>query len=370
MARPPQSSKPLSFHPLLKLAIEPEQPVYRQITEGLRNLIVSKALPPGMRLPTIKVLAKEWNTNYFTAQNGIVPLINEGLLESRPGRGTFVALNQKIKAIGIYDGGNFWNLSDGVFYQSLSVALCKELEERGIEVKLFIDSRPPRQQTTPFKPLREAIENRSVNGVITLTLGESNYAWVEKLSLPYSVLSSHGHAHCVSLDIRHFIKSSLQRMSARGCRNVGMITASSRNEPLEDYFISYAKTLGLSTSDAWISTIPQSMRNSEEFGYEAFKRMWNQSQRPDGLLVYPDNIGRGVMTTVLTENVRVPDELCLVMHRVEETPFFSPLAVDWQLVSTTKTAKALIDLVQRQVEGMPFKAVQLKTELKPACVVS
>ena len=318
------------------------------------------------RTDSLQVLADVWKTNYFTAQNGLAPLINEGLLESRPGRGTFVAENPlRLKTVGIYYGGEFWANASGAFYQALYLAIEKELEDRGMGARLFIDSRHFSKQTTPFKPLQDAIKNRAMNAVIALALNPENCQWVETLPLPFSVLSTRGHARCVSMDIPHLAKSSLKRMAGRGCRRVGLITAASSTAPLDEIFLEFAQAMGLRTSPAWVRCMPQGTENCEEFGFEKFKEIWEQPERPDGLLVYPDNIGRGVMSGALSKGVRVPQELCLVMHRVEQTPFYSPLAVDWQLFSTVKTARALIDLVQQQAEGSPFKQVLLKTVLKP-----
>jgi len=355
------------FPSVLKFKIDSETPAYRQITTTLRDLITSHALPAGLRLPTLKSLAKAWNTNYFTAQTGVSPLINEGLLESSPGRGTFVAGNAKrIKAIGVYYGGNFWTQTDGAFYQALYVALCKELAEREIDVRLFIDSRPDTAQSVPFKPLQEAIKNSAVNAVIGLALNSDNCTWMENLELPFCVFSSRGHARSVCVDIRHLVQASLKRLAAEGCRKVGLITVDSATENIDKHFLKYAGQLGLTVSKAWIRLMPRGTAPREEFGFEQFKEVWSQQDRPDGILVYPDTIGRGVMTMVLGKGVRVPEDLRLVMHRVEETPFYCPLPVDWQLLSTLTTAKVLIDHVQAQIAGNAPKRVQIKTAWKSA----
>ena len=65
-------------------------PLYKQIADGLRKLIVSKEVEPGERLPTSAELAADLDLSVMTVDAGIKILADEGLLIRRPRRGTFV----------------------------------------------------------------------------------------------------------------------------------------------------------------------------------------------------------------------------------------------------------------------------------------
>ena len=65
-------------------------PMYRQIAEDLREQIESGRLQPGQQLPTELVLREEHGASRNTVRDAIKWLMNLGLVETRPGQGTFV----------------------------------------------------------------------------------------------------------------------------------------------------------------------------------------------------------------------------------------------------------------------------------------
>ena len=69
-------------------------PLYRQIAEDLREQIESGRLRPGVQLWTELELREQYRASRNTVRDAIKWLINLGLVETKPGRGTFVV--QKI----------------------------------------------------------------------------------------------------------------------------------------------------------------------------------------------------------------------------------------------------------------------------------
>ena len=67
-----------------------DQPLYRQLYDGVRRMILSKQLKPGMRLPSIRVLVRELSISRNTVLNAFEQLIAEGYLEAKHGSGTYV----------------------------------------------------------------------------------------------------------------------------------------------------------------------------------------------------------------------------------------------------------------------------------------
>ena len=65
-------------------------PKYQQIADRLRAQIASGALEPGERLPSEPDLATEYDASRNTVRLAIALLINQGLVVSRQGLGTFV----------------------------------------------------------------------------------------------------------------------------------------------------------------------------------------------------------------------------------------------------------------------------------------
>jgi GntR family transcriptional regulator len=65
-------------------------PMYRQIAEDLRAQIESGALAPGSQLPTELELRERYEASRNTVRDAVKWLMNLGLVETRPGQGTFV----------------------------------------------------------------------------------------------------------------------------------------------------------------------------------------------------------------------------------------------------------------------------------------
>jgi GntR family transcriptional regulator of abcA and norABC len=68
----------------------PETPS-EQITAIVRGRITSGEYPPGTRTPSTTTLAQEFGVAPRTVRKALAPLIADGLIETRPGWGTFVA---------------------------------------------------------------------------------------------------------------------------------------------------------------------------------------------------------------------------------------------------------------------------------------
>jgi len=67
-----------------------QQPMYQQIAEDLRAQIESGTLAPGAQLPTELELRDRYSSSRNTIRDAIKRLTSQGLVETRPGQGTFV----------------------------------------------------------------------------------------------------------------------------------------------------------------------------------------------------------------------------------------------------------------------------------------
>lgn len=76
----------------LRLSVDRESdtPVYQQLRNQIRALILEGELPPGCRLPSERDLARDLGLNRGTVVNAYRELAADGLLEGQVGRGTIV----------------------------------------------------------------------------------------------------------------------------------------------------------------------------------------------------------------------------------------------------------------------------------------
>ncbi len=77
----------------LALALDDSQavPLYRQLYEGLQQMILSGQLVPGQRLPSSRTLARQLNVSRNTVAQAYGELQAEGYLSGRHGSGTYVS---------------------------------------------------------------------------------------------------------------------------------------------------------------------------------------------------------------------------------------------------------------------------------------
>ncbi|GCE47316.1 DNA-binding transcriptional MocR family regulator [Thermosporothrix hazakensis] len=78
------------LHTYIHLERSSSVPLYKQISDQIREVILSGELGEGSRLPTERALAQELNVNRTTIMNAYNELAAEGLIEGHVGRGTVV----------------------------------------------------------------------------------------------------------------------------------------------------------------------------------------------------------------------------------------------------------------------------------------
>jgi GntR family transcriptional regulator len=70
---------------------KPGLPPYEQVVYAVTKAIVTGQLNPGDKFPSVRVLSQELRINPNTAHKVVAVLVNQGLLEVKPGIGTVVA---------------------------------------------------------------------------------------------------------------------------------------------------------------------------------------------------------------------------------------------------------------------------------------
>ncbi len=76
---------------MISLNYRDARPIYEQVHDGLRKLIVTGALTPDEKLPSVRSLATQLAINPNTIQRAYAELESEGYTYSMPGKGSFVS---------------------------------------------------------------------------------------------------------------------------------------------------------------------------------------------------------------------------------------------------------------------------------------
>jgi len=74
-----------------RFSFEPGISLYEQVVYAAKKAMVTGQMRPGDAFPSVRAISKELKINPNTAHKVVTQLINEGLIEVRPGTGTVVA---------------------------------------------------------------------------------------------------------------------------------------------------------------------------------------------------------------------------------------------------------------------------------------
>ena len=76
---------------MIHLDYRDSRPIYEQVKDGLRRLMVTGVLAPGDKLPSVRAMASQLSINPNTIQRAYAELEAEGYVASVTGKGCFVA---------------------------------------------------------------------------------------------------------------------------------------------------------------------------------------------------------------------------------------------------------------------------------------
>ena len=71
------------------------QPIYRQLRDRVVAMILDGVLKEGDPLPSVRNVAAEYRVNPLTVLKGYQQLVDEGLVETKRGRGMFINIGAR-----------------------------------------------------------------------------------------------------------------------------------------------------------------------------------------------------------------------------------------------------------------------------------
>ena len=83
---------------MIQLNYRDARPIYEQVKDGLRHLVVTGALQSGDKLPSVRALATSLAINPNTIQRAYESLEREGYLYTVTGKGSFAAPQADVNA--------------------------------------------------------------------------------------------------------------------------------------------------------------------------------------------------------------------------------------------------------------------------------
>jgi GntR family transcriptional regulator len=109
-------------------AVDPHggPPIYMQLTEQIKRAVAVGALAPGERLPTVKSLAQDLKINPNTVARVYRELERDGIIDTAPGRGSFVRENGTVAQARLVLGDAAARVVDDAVREARSLGLGKD----------------------------------------------------------------------------------------------------------------------------------------------------------------------------------------------------------------------------------------------------
>lgn len=352
------------------------EPAYRRISMDIRDRIISGDLEVGAKLSTTLELCKQWNVKAPTIHAALTPLVKEGLLERRPRHGTFVRKRtDALCTVGLYSAGDALREASP-YNQTLFRVLEEELQRRGLNYELFVDSRIGKQLLQPSPALLKAAEQRLIQGVIGVHMDRNSLTWLRRLPLPASFHVSGNESGVVNFDRTQFAQLALNSLSEQGCRSVGLIAPlnaepkdrSSKSPSVKDFLATFsdlARDYGIEIRDEWMVTRQVAGGRQAQCGYNATHAIWRLNKRPDALVAYPDTVATGVVLAMTELNIKTPTDLRVAFHRNKGTPGICPFPATFIESDESEVARALLNQVELQRDGSPNPRIKIPHQLIP-----
>lgn len=295
-------------------------PLYQQVAADLRRRIIAGELPIGAQLPPHRELATRYGVSLITINKALSGLVSEGVLYSRVGRGTFVALrppaheSHPSQLLGFV----LRDLSSP-FFSLVAHAAQQRADERGSGL-LFASSfnRLDREE----EQLRRLRDMR-ISGLIIASMSRT-YRISEPIQalhdagVPYVMVSyTHGEdVPFIGLDLDRAGYIATEHLIALGRRRIAYVGDRFGSILYEVRGGGYRRALahhGLPVDSALQFEYPMEGEwNDYRSGYAVGERIAALAERPDGMFVFNDLGALGIMDALLDRGVRVPEEIAIV----------------------------------------------------------
>jgi len=311
--------------------------IHHQIACYLKDKIENGTLKNGEKLPSLRDLAGLWHTNIFSLKLATDTLVELGLLNKPHGKGMFVApAAHGIFRVGLYSSKTLGAPADLIFFSTLRDLVAAELQRRNIEYVIWDDYRNESAHAAPPEDLQRAVAANQVQAVIGIIVRSYDYDWFRRLPVKKVQMMKN--------PMPDFEKLAAG-LRQRDCRRIALIAPETPKDAVH-FLLDGLQNAGVRILPRNRYLIKESAIAGQswgDIGYQCCKELLSQKNRPDALIVYPDNAVQGAIQAILERNIRVPDELYVLFHRNLELSYFCAFDADYIDVSINAIARQLLD---------------------------
>jgi DNA-binding LacI/PurR family transcriptional regulator len=299
----------------LQLKLDPQAnlPIYAQIRQQLTWWIASGRLPPHSRLPNIRELAGRHNINMHTVRQAYHALEADGLVESRPGRGTHVLpvdvgqLASRTASPPSHTVGVLLPEPSSLYAQFLG-----GLEGAAKSQGYLLITGFTHDSAAGTLGLAQRLVSKDIDGLIgASTAGHLQPEQMQGLPVVY-VDSPEIRRNSIVLNLEGAGHEATRHLIWHGHRAIALITASLEWHNNRHTLRGYKRALreaGLPVEEGLMVEVPAFLR---QFGYQGAKRLLELRRgRPTAIFVSGDILAMGALQAIREAGLRVPQDIAV-----------------------------------------------------------
>jgi DNA-binding LacI/PurR family transcriptional regulator len=314
------ASPPLSLH------IDPQSnlPIFAQLRQQITWLIASGKFKPGDRLPTIRDLAEQLGIHMHTARQAYHALEADGLVETRPSRGTRVKPYNGKKndlAESALPSHTIGVLIPNIFsFYDPFLSGVEEVARRMGYMIIVCITRDNEELT--LQSIRQ-LTAKKVDGIVSAS---TMSAFIEPPALlaggpPFVFADSPQFgANSILFDLENAGYLGTQHLIEHGHKRIAFITAPLTWLNFNDTYMGYQRALAASSLDPSTSlrtslepdSVIQTPSYSLEDGYQAGLRLLESKNPPRAVFVSGDLMAVGVIRALRDNGKRIPQDFAVV----------------------------------------------------------
>jgi DNA-binding LacI/PurR family transcriptional regulator len=353
-------------------------PLYKQLADKITGKIESGELKSGDQIPSQHDLIKNYNVSMITVKKALSILIQEGVLFTRLGKGTYVS--EPPKSI----SGLSENKTIGVvlrdlkhpFFSLVLHGIEEKVNELGYNLLLSSSSNDAEKEEAQINRFIKS----GVDGLIIASLALQYRATetIQKLhrqNKPY-VMVSYIHEPdywYVGLDQEYGAYLGAEHLIKLGYRNIRYLHSGHGNllcevrknafyRALNDYDIPYGKDTVIYIPDEIIKY----HKNRYDQGYEVGKQFVANKEKADAIYAYSDLLALGFEQALLDSGLHVPGDMAIMgFDDIDMSQYASvPLTTIHQ--PAEKIGRVAVEIIKKRLNG---ESIPNRTIFKPSLIV-
>ena len=291
----------------------------KRILNAVRNAILDGTYPAGCQLPNQVQMARQFEVSGFTVHRALDQLAREGFIRKRRRLGTHVVdVPPHLSNLALVFANNPSSSTHySKFYQALANAAVayQHSEER----TLYLFHGVSRQNGAQDRQrLIDHLQAHQLAGII-FSSPPLELQGTPILDLPgvprvaFAATQPYPHVPSVTTDRKSFLDKALDYLVARGRRRIALLMVPGFFAEDDPYLAEALAKRNIQSPPHWQLTLGQSAAKGAANCVRLLMH-GNPAERPDGLVVFDDNLVEHVQAGLIAAGVQVPDSLEVVEH--------------------------------------------------------